>query len=76
MGTKHDPDGRRPRNVRLSPAGIDAVQEVADQYGCSWGEAARRMLQLGTLSAPPTWPPKRWPERAWGNVARKAAGRG
>lgn len=69
-GTKHDPDGRTPKTVRLSPAGVAAVQEVADHYGCSWGEAARRVMQLGTCAAPYRWPPATWPRRAWGSDTR------
>lgn len=65
--TAHDPDGRIVKTVRLSQAGIDAIQLVADHYDCNWTEAARRMLALGSAGAPHQWPPEKWPPRGWGN---------
>lgn len=62
--------------MRLSAAGVALIQEIADHYDCSWGEAARRMMQFGALGAPYRWPPEKMPTRGWGNQPTKTKGNG
>lgn len=49
---------RVPKTIRLSPAGVEAVQAIADRYGCDWSEAARRMLAYASVRMPQRWPVK------------------
>ena len=43
--------------VRIAPAGVRAVQAVADRDGVSWSEAVRRLLKWSTSGQPM---PKGW----------------
>lgn len=46
---------RKPVSVRLTDAGVDAVQAIADRYQCDQSEAIRRMLKVGYKNMPATW---------------------
>jgi hypothetical protein len=50
-------EARGAKSLRLSEAGIKAVQRVADAEGVSWNEAARRLLKWATSGQPK---PKGW----------------
>lgn len=50
-----EPQVRIPKTVRMTPAGVQAVQEIADRYGVDWSEAARRMLATAYPKMPTEW---------------------